>query len=86
MKNQIELSVITMILYIVYNNKSVLEYLNKLFQGFLTDDTEDGIKKMALHTVIFGLSFFIIIMILKINTKCYKIENEPYDKDFDDCF
>ena len=31
-----------MILYIVYNNQSVLEYFNKLFQAFLTDDTEGG--------------------------------------------
>ncbi len=86
MKNQIELSVIAMILYIVYNNQSVLEYLNNLFQGFLTDDTEDGIKKMALHTIFFGLSFLIIIMILKINTKCYKIENDYYDKEDRDCY
>ena len=85
MKNQLELTIISMILYIVYSNQSILEYLNKLFEGFIVNDTDNGIKKIALHTILFGLSFFIIILILKLNTKCYKIDNDYYDKDYNDC-
>jgi hypothetical protein len=86
MKNQIELSIIAMILYLIYSNQSILEYLNTLFQGFLIDDTENGIKQMALHTVLFGISFLIIILILKINTKCYNVDNNNYDKEDRDCY
>jgi hypothetical protein len=92
MKNQLELAIIAVILFFIFTNPTILEAIDKIFSGILGDEPEVGIKHVLLHTSLFGLCYFIILIITKSNMDCHKIDNKKYnnnyyddDEDYNDC-
>ena len=87
MRSQLELTIIALIFFFLFTNKTILETINKLFIGFLGDEKNEGIKHTILHAVLFGLAYFLTLLILNKNpvqkvTKSY--HNNQYD-DLEDC-
>lgn len=82
MKNQFVITIIAVILYLIYSNESVLNTINKLFIGFLGESkTDKSLKHNVLHSILFGLSLLIILLIFNSQTKQnYSNLNSYYNK------
>ncbi len=87
MRSQLELTIIALIFFFIFTNKTILETINKLFVGFLGDEQDQGIRHSILQAVLFGLCYFITLLIVNRNPIQKTIDsynNKAYD-DYEDC-
>ncbi|VVU94646.1 hypothetical protein CPAV1605_371 [seawater metagenome] len=80
MRSQLELTIIALIFFFIFTNNTVLETLNKLFIGFLGDEKDDGIRHTLLYATLFGLFYFITLIIInKDNNQMKTAQYPPYN-------
>ena len=88
MKNQFVITIIAVILYLIYSNENVLNTINKLFIGFLGESkTDKSLKHNILHSILFGLSLLVILLIFNTQNKSSSLNsyyNKPYNFNDDD--